>query len=226
MIQCCEGSYEILTPRIELREGLERIEWAGRTCYQSYENKTITQESAAKFCRRLLSSTPPHESVLEHAELTVRFTGCSRGMTHELVRHRLCAFSQESTRYVDYIKDTGGMRVVPFPDITAEEQEVFDAAMEVIQNAYRRLREMGRPPEDARQVLPTALVSEIVVTANWREWRHIFELRCDRAAHWEIRRIMVKLLEELKKELPGVFDDFVLKGEHRGIPYYQKEKKA
>ena len=98
------GTYDILTPESELREQLLRIERAGRTCYQS-EKSEITTATAEKFVRMILKRG--HESVIEHSNMTVRFSNISRGFTHEMVRHRLCAFSQESTRYVDYAKTDG-----------------------------------------------------------------------------------------------------------------------
>jgi len=100
------GSFEILTPEATLRQQLLIIEQAGRTCYQSFRGE-VTQKSAEKFVRMILSRNPPHESVIEHGWMTVRFAECSRGFTHELVRHRLASFSQESTRYVDYARRGG-----------------------------------------------------------------------------------------------------------------------
>jgi thymidylate synthase (FAD) len=196
---------EIMTPDEDLFRQLLCIEKAGRTCYQS-ERGIVDATSAAKFCRMLIGRG--HESVLEHSHMTVKFYGCSRGMTHELVRHRLCAFSQESTRYVDY---DDVLVMVPPPDQKGM-GDAFARAVQASYDNYLLLRAACWPAQDARQVLPNALESEIVVTANFREWRHVFFMRCDPAAHWEIRRAMCALLESVKDILPGVFDDFVYIG--------------
>jgi thymidylate synthase (FAD) len=211
------GTFTLLTEPEDLIRQLPVIELAGRTCYQSYEGKEITLESAAAFCRMLIDR--PHDSVLEHSHMTVRFEKLSRGFTHEMVRMRLCAFSQESTRYVDYKLEKHEASAVAPPDSSDAFDKAFDAAFA----AYVDLRNQKVPSEDARQVLPTGLVSEIVVTANFREWRHIFELRCDKPAHWEIRGVMVALLQHLQGFLPGLFEDFLRAGTcKKGISYYKK----
>ena len=230
------GGYEILTPTGELQDQLLRIEKAGRICYQS-EKGPITQESAARFVRMLIKRG--HESVIEHSCLTVLFRNCSRGFTHEIVRHRLASFSQESTRYVDYAKggegpdlERFGLKCIAPPHRDEEERVVlrdgrslsFAEMVKEVQEFYRALRKAGWPPEDARQILPTAIKADIVVTTNFREWRHIFEMRTQKAAHWEIRGVMVKLLEELKQIVPPIFEDFVLAGvDQNGIKYFEKK---
>lgn len=238
------GTYEILTPAEWLAQQPLLIERAGRTAYQSYKcpeckglgatanssylkadceacngtgNRPITTESAAKFIAMLIKRG--HESVLEHSLLTVRFINCSRGMTHELVRHRLCAFTQESTRYVDE-RDTA---VVAAPSMDVDEPIDVDSVLipeysmftrremyGLMAQLYKACREAGDPPQDARQFLPIGTTSEIVVSANLREWRHIFSLRCDKPAHWEIRGVMCQLLAELKRgPLAPLFIDFI-----------------
>ena len=219
------GGYEILTPTSELRDQLLRIERAGRICYQS-ERGPITQESAEKFIRMLLKRG--HESVIEHSCLTVLFQNCSRGFTHELVRHRLASFSQESTRYVDYwerLKCILPPRKNPDEPVLLENGQQMSPTemLSEIEMFYRGLRKAGWVPEDARQVLPTATKADIVMTANFREWRHVFEMRTQKAAHWEIRGVMVKLLEELKQIIPVFFEDFVQAGvDGNGLGYYGK----
>jgi len=208
------GTYTIYTPVEHLRHQLMTIERAGRSCYQSDRGKPITVESATKFINMLVSRG--HESVIEHSALTVRFDLHSRGFTHELVRHRIASPSQESTRYVDYELERNTVRMIAPPGSGKAYDDAFEAAL----TAYEALREAGEPPENARQVLPIGTKSEIVLTANLREWRHIFHMRCDKFAHWEIRRTMVMLLQELQGILPGIFDDFVYGGEHRGGPFY------
>lgn len=210
------GTFDLLTPDSELQRQLLTIEEAGRTCYQSDRSK-ITLESAAKFCKMLIERG--HESVLEHSLLTVRFRQCSRAFTHELVRHRISAFSQESTRFVDYKKHDEHECVVPTITEKIGKSEHCDAISLVFRDAanyairaYLMLRNLGSPAQDARQVLPIGFTSEIVMSANFREWRHVFSLRCDAPAHWEIRKVMCALLCRLKPILPGVFDDFVYVG--------------
>ena len=227
-------SFEIKTPEDQLRNQLRIIEEAGRTSYQSFSGP-ITEETAAKFVRMIRGRN--HMSVLEHGSMSVGFYGVSRGMTHELVRHRLASVTQESTRYVDYTKGDDNpdldrfqveMVFPPHKDLRERIDLVDGRTMtpiemgEEMEKFYRALRKSGWVPEDARQVLPTALVSDIVMTANFREWRHIFELRTQKAAHWEIRRVMNDLLEESKRLLPSVFEDFELAGHDKnGLAYYE-----
>jgi thymidylate synthase (FAD) len=203
-----KGKFTILTPEEELKRQFLGIEIAGRTCYQSFRGE-ITLESAQKFAKMILRRG--HESVIEHTTMSVLFSECSRGLTHELVRHRLASFSQESTRYVDYARgedqpdlEKFKMRCIlpPHKDIQ-EKVDLGDGRqmsaiemMNEIELYYRSLRIAGWIAEDARQVLPNALESDIVTTTNWREWRHIFRMRTQKAAHWEIRGVMGDLLKE------------------------------
>lgn len=188
-----------ITPNAE-----QLIEQAGRTCYQSQEK--ITGESAAGFIRRLIRSG--HESVLEHATATFRLSGVSRALTHQLVRHRLCSFSQQSQRYVN----EAGFEYVTPPSIQQNEAALmwFRDLMQKINFIYSELKARGIPKEDARFVLPNACTSEIVASANFREWRHIIELRCGVHAQWEIREACEEILKILKIEAPAVFKDFVI----------------
>jgi len=233
------GSFDILTPISHLREQLLIIERAGRTCYQS-EEKEITLETAKKFIRMILKRG--HESVIEHSNMTVQFNNVSRGFTHEQVRHRLTAISQESTRYVDYAQKGQG------PDLDLfqlrcvvpshrDENEIFlledGSQLSVvdmfheIEKFYRALRRTGWPPEDARQLLPIGIRSQIVISANFREWRHIFEMRTSRFAHWEIRKVMCDLLEHVKLRsiLSPIFDDFNEMGRDKNsLRYFEKRR--
>ena len=177
-----------------------------------------------------------HESVIEHTLLTVKFISSSRGFTHEQVRHRIASFSQESTRYVDYAKRGGEVDldrfeiqfVMPprkdeFQEILLEDGRVFTPTRmaEEYEMYYRGLRKAGWAPEDARQFLPIGIKSEIVVSANFREWRHIFAMRTAKRAHWEIRGVMGKLLKEMRNIVPVIFDDFIEEGvDKKGIPYF------
>lgn len=187
-------------------EMIRNIEAAGRTCYKS-EDK-ITSDSARKFVRRIIASG--HESVIEHGSATVRFV-CDRGVTHELVRHRIAAFSQESTRYANYSKDKFGNEITVvkpvFWDEDSEAYRLWYEAMEQAERLYLDLIDKGAKAQEARSVLPNSLKTEIVMTANLREWRHVFKLRCDGAAHPQIREVMLPLLDEFARRVPVVFDD-------------------
>lgn len=209
-----QGSHKILAimAGCQGENPLQLIESAGRTSYQSRDK--ITQESATKFVKMLRERG--HESVLEHSCLTVEFNNVSRAFTHELVRHRLASFTQESTRYVD----ERDFKVIIPPDKSQDEKLVklnlpngtkikvsFQEWMDLNEQMYRDLRKAGWVPQDARQVLPTGIKSQIVMTANFREWRHIFKLRTATDAHWEIRQVMKNLLEDVKKRIPIIFDD-------------------
>jgi len=183
-------------------DGEALIERAARTCHQS--SLGVGEDSRARFIQKVLKLG--HFSVLEHVSATFRITGVSRALSHQLVRHRMASYSQRSQRYVSE-KDFG--YVVP-PSIAEKDEarDVFDGAIDGAREAYRRLIELKAPREDARFVLPNAVETELVMTANMREFRHIFELRCHRTAQWEIRSMAIQMLEVLKKELPAVFADF------------------
>ena len=189
-------------------EVLGHIEAAGRTCYKS-EDK-MTPDSGAKFVRMILGRG--HESVIEHASATVRFI-CDRGVTHELVRHRLASFSQESTRYANYSKDKFGNEITVIRPLFwksgTPEYARWERAMLAAESAYLEMIKAGARPEQARSVLPNSLKTEIVMTANLREWRHVFRLRCSGPAHPQIREIMLPLLDEFARRMPAVFGDLL-----------------
>ncbi len=209
-----KGNHQILAIMVGLddKDSLQLIELAGRTAYQS--RNQITNESANKFVKMLRDKS--HESVLEHSCMTVEFNNVSRGFTHELVRHRLASFTQESTRYVD---ESNFLVVIP-PNKNANEKLVelilpngmktkvsFQEWMNLNEQMYQGLRKSNWLPQDARQVLPIGIKSQIVMTTNFREWRHIFKLRTTSAAHWEIRRVIIELLKDIKQRIPMMFDD-------------------
>ena len=181
-------------------EDLQRIESIGRVCYKS-EDK-ITDDSYLPFLQAIIRRG--HESVIEHSMITVRFI-CDRGVSHELVRHRLASFSQESTRYVNY-GDKDIEFICPHTSIGMD-FELWKTAMEKAEETYKTLLVFGWSPQEARSVLPNATKTELVMTANIREWRHIFKLRTSKAAHPQMRALMIPLLEELSGLLPGMFDD-------------------
>jgi len=198
---------------LAITPGAERlIEEAGRTAYLSFAKKG--EGSEKKFIRMLLKNR--HCSVLEHATATFRITGVSRAMTHQLVRHRLCSFTQQSQRYVNELDfnfvEPASVRQCP------EAHALFLAQMESARSAYAGLQRQGIRNEDARFVLPNAVESQLVVSANLREWRHIIELRCRPASQWEIRLVCGEILRLLKKSVPTAFEDLELdeKGELAG----------
>lgn len=176
---------------------------AARTCYQSQSKPDETE-----FIRKLIEMG--HESVIEHAGMTAKLI-TDRGVTHELVRHRLASYSQESTRYCNYKKKNFTVIIPEGMDPNSEEWKIIREACEVTEQAYLKLLEKGIAPQIARAVLPTCLKTEIVVTANLREWRHIFSLRCDKAAHPQIRKLMTDLLHLAWKRLPWAFFDLAEK---------------
>lgn len=214
-------SYEILTPITgkELRE----IEYIARTCYKS-EDK-ITNESAWKFVDNLIRRG--HEAMLEHMSLTVKFT-CDRGVSHELVRHRLASFAQESTRYCNYSQEKFGRELTFIwpcffgeyneENATSEKSMYWRTAMLEVERCYLAMIDCGCTPQEARSVLPNSIKTEVVMTANYREWRHFFKLRAGRAtgpAHPQMEELTMPLLEELREKIPVVFDDI-----NHPMPWY------
>lgn len=203
-------SFQIIS-QIDGSKILQNIERAGRTCYKS-EDK-ITEGSSISFVSMLLKSG--HESVVEHESVSVRFV-CDRGVSHEIVRHRLASFSQESTRYCNYSKNKFGNELTfiipPFfydngDDCRTDDEIEWIKAMENAEKSYFNLLKLGWTPQQARSVLPNSLKTEIVVTANLREWRTIFKQRTSNAAHPQMRELMQPLLMEIKKLIPVLFDD-------------------
>ena len=189
-------------------EILKRLERAGRTCYKSEER--ITKDSAHKFVAGIIKSG--HESVIEHVSVSVRFI-CDRGVSHEIVRHRLASYSQESTRYCNY-KNKEMEFIKPS---TIEEDSVAFAvwkdAMMIAESEYKGMLLCGCKPEIARSVIPNSLKTEIVMTCNLREWRTVLRLRTAKAAHPQMREVMIPLLRMFQGAIPVVFDDIKVDGE-------------
>ena len=188
---------------------LKQIELAGRTAYKS-EDK-ITNDSAKDFVKMILKRG--HLSVIEHQSVSVRFI-CDRGVSHEIVRHRLASYTQESIRYCNYTKGKFGSEITViepcFWSQDDEKYKVWKQAIEQIETAYNRLVELGATPQEARSILPNSLKTEIVVTMNLREWRHFFTMRTSPAAHPQMREVAIPLLKEFQKQIPIIFDDFEL----------------
>ncbi len=176
----------------------ELLEHAGRVCYRSGSRG----DPAAFLQARIREG---HESLIEHASATFEISGISRACSHQLVRHRIASYSQESQRYVD-MTDAGF--VVP-PDVAGNPpaMAVWDEFVEQARESYRRLREQGVRKEDARFLLPNATETRIIVTMNFRALRHFFTVRCDRAAQWEIRQLATEMLRIMYREAPSVFED-------------------
>ena len=204
-------SFQILN-EIDGNEILKSIERAGRICYKS-EDK-ITDESAKKFVKGIISSG--HESVIEHEKVSVLIV-CDRGVSHEIVRHRIGSYSQESTRYCNYGAEKFGEEITVIePYFWNMEKHlgthdthwlVWKKAMEDAEKHYFKLLELGAAPQEARSVLPNSLKTEIVVTFDLREWRHFFKLRTSIKAHPQMREIAQPMLDEFKKLIPIIFDD-------------------
>lgn len=216
-----KASYEILTPISEggIQE-LQHIERIGRVCYKSEDRITEDGESARKFVKMLISAH--HEAMIEHSTLSVLFT-VDRGVSHEMVRHRIASFAQESTRYVNYSKEKFGneINVIDLEEgirldgrMAKLSGEAIEAiltewrnAMEDAEKHYMAMIELGATPQIARAVLPNSTKTNITITANYREWRNYFRLRTASDAHPQIREVSIPLLRELKQRIPVVFDD-------------------
>lgn len=198
-------TFEVLG-KVDPLEILRTLELCGRVCYKS--EGLINANSAEPFIKQLIKSG--HESVIEHEKITVKII-CDRGITHELVRHRIASYSQESTRYCNYSLDKFDNELTfirPFFwDESSDEYAIWKRQMESVEKCYISLIEAGAKPEQARSILPNSLKSEIVVTMNLREWRHFFKLRTSSRAHPQMREISVAIFNEFKKMLPIVFED-------------------
>lgn len=174
------------------------LEHAGRTCYRSEP-----KGDPGKFLKARIREG--HESIIEHASITFEISGISRACSHQLVRHRIASYSQESQRYVDM---SAPEFVVP-PSVAdnAEAKALWDEFLGQVTDTYRRLRTLGVHKEDARFVLPNATATRIVVTMNFRTLRHFFSVRCDPAAQWEIRALALEMLRQTYALAPAVFGD-------------------
>lgn len=205
----------IIETKISGVKMLRTIEKFGRLSHQS--EKKITKDSYKDFLQKLLNWG--HESVLEHVSISVRFI-CDRGITHELVRHRLAAYTQESTRYCNYSGNIQFIQPLFYKKGTKKYQIWYENCLQAAKN-YTQLIQLGSSPEEARSVLPHSLKTEIVATYNLREWRHVFEMRCQKASHPQMREIMVPLLQKFQKKIPLIFDDFIIKKDNQlSFPYY------
>lgn len=201
-------SFEIMG-NVDASAVLRNIELCGRVCYKSENN--ITQESAEPFIKRILESG--HESVIEHEKITVKII-CDRGVTHEIVRHRIASYSQESTRYCNYSKSKFGNELTfiqpCFWQEDSSQYAIWKQQMQAVEDAYLSLITSGASPEQARSILPNSLKTEIIMTMNLREWRHFFRLRTSKRAHPQMREVCIPLYDAMHKLLPPVFDDVIV----------------
>ena len=204
--------YFIIETPIDGENILKLIEKAGRTAYKT-EDK-ITADSGKTFIKKILDMG--HESVIEHYNITVRII-CDRGITHEIVRHRIASYTQESTRYCNYSAGKfGGEITIIKPcfwnsdnEADKKKYEIWEKAMKEAEKAYLELINLGASPQEARSVLPNSLKTEILMTMNLREWRHFLKLRTSNTSHPQMREIARPLLDEFKKQVPVIFDDIV-----------------
>lgn len=201
--------YTQIFPDFDGQKILQKIELIGRKCYKSED--LIQEESAEKFVAGLIKRG--HEAMLEHASITVLFV-VDRGISHEIVRHRMASYAQESTRYCNYSKDKFGKEITviipPYLNYKSEGWNAWVEEMKSAEKAYFAMLDAGHTAQEARAVLPHGLKTELVMTANLREWRHFFKLRAANktgAAHPQMLEVTRPLLDELKQLVPVVFDD-------------------
>lgn len=197
--------YEILD-KIDGMEVLKKIERVARTCYKSEDY--IKEGSAERLVKSLIDRG--HEAMLEHYSFSIKFI-CDRGVSHEIVRHRVASFAQESTRYCNYSKDKFGNELTFINPCFFEKREqkynIWEISMERAEKTYFNLLSVGATPEQARSVLPNSIKTEIVMTANLREWRHFLKLRTAQAAHPQMRQVANMILTMFKEKIPVIFDD-------------------
>ena len=201
-----KSKVEILD-NINGEEVINKIAKVARTCYKSEDASTLEKDK--RLVENLIKSG--HEAMIEFFDVTVKFT-CDRGVSHELVRHRMASYAQESTRYCNYSKDKFGNEltfVIPswWDNGTTIKKELFKEAWQHSEDTYRTLMASKVLPQEARAVLPNALKTEVNMKANLREWRHFFKLRCDAAAHPDIRVLALDLLKQMHNQIPIIFDD-------------------
>jgi thymidylate synthase (FAD) len=214
-----EPSIEILTP-IDGNSILKHIELCSRTCYKSED--CINDESAERLVKNLI--TRGHTAMLEHVSVSVKVV-CDRGVSHEIVRHRIASYAQESTRYCNYSKDKfdGELTFIKpcfftpssFDSLATYQYDKWYEIMRLIENEYLSLIESGCKPEEARSILPNSLKTEIVITMNLREWIHFFNLRYVGTTgnpHPQMKQVSGMILRQFKNNIPIIFDDILEDG--------------
>ena len=198
--------YFVIESEVFGQKILKDLENYGRVAYKS-EDK-ITEDSAGKFITMI--DARGHYSVLEHHSVTVRVI-CDRGVSHEIIRHRIASYTQESTRYCNYTKGKFGSELTfikpCFWDEASLKYANWEITLEYIEKIYNSLINTGATPQEARCILPNSLKTEIVMTMNLREWKHFFKLRTSKGAHPQMREIAIPLLKEFQKRIPIIFDN-------------------
>lgn len=208
---------KLIRPKVEIldrfneQQIIERIATVARTCYKSEDLRTTDKDTA--LVKRLIESK--HEAMLEFVDITAKFT-CSRAISHELVRHRLCSFAQESQRYCNYSKDKFNNEItfiIPswLTDNNAVKSVIFTKNLCAAEHDYFALLNEGCTAQEARDILPNATKTEVNMKANLREWRHFLDLRCSTAAHPDMRVLALDLLKQLHEQIPIIFDDLYTK---------------
>ena len=205
--------YEILTP-INGVEILKNIEKVARTCYKSEDKISRDDSSARKLVQMLINRE--HEAMIEFYDIIVKFV-VDRGVSHEIVRHRIASYAQESTRYVNYSRDRFGKEITLITpvfwnnclenDVDCKKHALLEEALLKVEETYMKLIELGASPQEARYILPNGTKTEINVKFNLREWRHFFKMRCSKAAHPQMREVVTPLLREFQEKIPIIFDD-------------------
>lgn len=207
-------AYTQIFPDFDGQAILEKLERIARTCYKS-EDK-IKEGSAEKMIASLIKNH--HEAMLEHCSMTIKFV-VDRGVSHEIVRHRMASFAQESQRYCNYARDDFGSEItfiIPhYIKYKSKAWNMWKEQMQAAEKTYFDMLDFGLTPQEARCVLPNSTKTELVMTANLREWRHFFNLRAAGTTgkpHPQMLEVTVPLLEELKQMIPVIFDDIEMKG--------------
>jgi thymidylate synthase (FAD) len=194
-----------LIPHMPAEQAIALLERAARTCYQSKTCPQATMEQRAEFLRKQILA-PKHHSVLEHVSVSMNFV-TDRGCTHELVRHRLAAYSQESTRYAKQSEDVCFVRPATFDSWPVAEQQNWESACTFAESSYLQYLDEGVPKDIARSVLNNSLKTEILMTCNLREWLHVFELRCAPNAHFQIRDLLCTAQRKMQEYLPLIYGE-------------------
>ena len=225
---------KIINPSVKLEDSidgqeiLKKIERIGRTCYKSEQN--ITEGSAERFVKNIMNRN--HMSVIEHVSISIRVI-CDRGVSHEIIRHRIASYSQESSRYCNYSNDKFDNELTfikpcwfkssiedlnnyiknknDFEKLSSGEWVWIDTLKSAEISYFTLIGTCNWTPEQARSILPNSLKTEIVMTMNLREWRHFFKLRCDKAAHPQMREVAYLILDLLNQNIPIIFEDITEK---------------
>lgn len=205
---------KIIEPNVEILsningdEILKHLELCARNCYKSESNITEDTTSAIKMINKLIELD--HTAMLEHFNITIKLL-CDVGTYKDLTRHRHCSFAIESTRYCNYSKGKFGNEISVIKPCNMDENSgiyhTWLKAMNDMERAYMQMAEIGATPDQLRMILPHSTAASVILTANIREWRHIFNLRCAKAAHPSVRQIMLMTLNEFHNKIPVLFDD-------------------